>query len=436
MSLKEYMESIKGKRVAVIGMGVSNAPLVRLLAAYGVETTVRDKKELPEIDGVRRVTGEGYLDDLTEDIVFRTPGLRPDRIPAGPGAVVTSEMELFFELCPCPIYAVTGSDGKTTTTTILSKLLEGAGKRVWLGGNIGAPLLSHTDEMTPDDCAVVELSSFQLMSMKRSPHTAVITNVQPNHLDWHRDMQEYIDAKKNVFLHQKPGDLLVLNADDAISRGFAAPAALRSFSLKEKADCFFDGKAIVMNGEKVIDREEIRLPGLHNIANYMAALCAAYPAVSPETFRNVARSFGGVEHRLEAVREKDGVSYINDSIASSPSRTIAGLRALAGKSIVLIAGGYDKHIPYEPLVPELCAGVKTLVLTGATGPKILAALNAAEGRKPKIICRDDFREAVLAAAEAAEPGDTVLLSPASASFDSFPNFEVRGRRFKEIVAEL
>ena len=436
MHLSQYFESIRGKRVAVLGMGVSNAPLVKLLLQNGIETTVRDKKTLPPIEGAVCISGEGYLDALTEDILFRTPGMRPDSIPAREDAVITSEMELFFSLCPCPIYAVTGSDGKTTTTTIIAKLLEGEGKKVWLGGNIGTPLLSHTDEINANDCVVVELSSFQLMSMRQSPHIAVITNVQPNHLDWHRDMQEYIEAKKNLCAYQTAGDLLVLNADDAVSQSFASPAALRRFSLKGEADCFFDGETIFMNGEAVITRREIRLPGLHNIANYMAALCAVYPTVRLETFRRVARNFGGVEHRLETVRETNGITFINDSIASSPSRTVAGLRALEGKSIVLIAGGYDKHIPYAPLVPELRQRVKTLVLTGATGPKILDALNETEGDTPKVICRSDFRDAVLAAAGAAEAGDVVLLSPASASFDCFPNFEVRGNRFKEIVSEL
>ena len=440
MNLQEYLNSLRGRRIAVLGMGVSNRPLVALLSASGLDVTVRDKQPLPPTEGVNCITGPEYLRDLTEDVVFRTPGLRPDLIPLKPGAELTSEMEVFFRLCPCPIFAVTGSDGKTTTTTILSELLKAAGKRVWLGGNIGRPLLDRVDQMAPEDCAVVELSSFQLMSMKQSASTAIITNVQPNHLDWHRDMEEYAGAKKNVFLHQPPTGLLVLNADDPVSSAFAAeaPGKVRFFSRRGRQDqgCWFDGETVWFESEPLLRREEIKLPGLHNVENYMAAFCAVYPLVGKAVCRKVAMEFGGVEHRLELVREMDGVRYINDSIASSPSRTIAGLRALEGRSIVLIAGGYDKHIPYDPLGKEIPGHVRVLVLTGPTGPKIREAVMSAEGEKPVILEEQDFREAVLAAARAARSGDTVLLSPASASFDAFKNFEERGNTFKRIVREL
>ncbi len=440
MDLKEYLDCLRGKRVAVLGMGISNAPLVALLAKHGLDVTVRDKKELPPMEGVKCISGPDYLKDLTEDVVFRTPGLRPDLIPLKEGAELTSEMEVFFRLCPCPIFAVTGSDGKTTTTTIISELLKASGKRVWLGGNIGRPLLYQVEEMRPEDCAVVELSSFQLMSMSLSAATAVVTNVQPNHLDWHKDMAEYANAKKNVFLHQGPQGLLVLNADDPVSSAFAAeaPGKVRFFSRRteQPQGCWFDGETVWFEGEPVLRREEIRIPGLHNIENYMAAFCAVYPLVGKEVCRRVAAEFGGVEHRLELVREEDGVRYINDSIASSPSRTVAGLRALAGQSIVLIAGGYDKHIPYAPLGEEIPGKVRVLVLTGPTGPKIKEAVLEAGGETPLILEEAGFRDAVLAAAKAAKPGDTVLLSPASASFDAFKNFEERGETFKQIVREL
>ena len=440
MYLQEYLNSLRGRRIAVLGMGISNRPLVALLAAAGLDVTVRDKQDLPPMEGVKCICGADYLQDLTEDVVFRTPGLRPDSIPLKPGAELTSEMEVFFRLCPCPIFAVTGSDGKTTTTTILSELLKAAGKRVWLGGNIGRPLLDQVDWMAPEDCAVVELSSFQLMSMSMSASTAIVTNVQPNHLDWHRDMEEYSRAKKNVFLHQGHEGLLVLNADDRVSSAYAeeAPGMVRFFSrrIKQPRGCWFDGETVWFEEEPVLRREEIKLPGLHNIENYMAAFCAAYPLVGKEVCRRVAMEFSGVEHRLELVREKDGVKFINDSIASSPSRTVAGLRALVGRSIILIAGGYDKHIPYAPLGEEIPGHVKTLVLTGPTGPKIKEAVLAAGGETPKIIEKQDFREAVLTAANEAKPGDTVLLSPASASFDAFKNFEERGNTFKQIVREL
>ena len=440
MNLKDYLDGLRGKRVAVLGMGISNEPLVKLLAAEGLEVTVRDKRELPPMDGVKTITGPDYLRDLTEDVVFRTPGIRPDQIPLKPGAVLTSEMEAFFQLCPCPVFAITGSDGKTTTTTILSELLKAAGKTVWLGGNIGHPLLDQVDRISPQDCAVVELSSFQLMSMSMSASTAIVTNVQPNHLDWHRDMDEYSQAKKNVFLHQDKNGLLVLNGDDPVCSAFAAeaPGMVRFFSRKQEQPqgCWFDGETVWFEGEPVLRREEIKIPGLHNIENYMAAFCAVYPLVGKEVCRRVAGSFGGVEHRLELVREKNGVRYINDSIASSPSRTIAGLRALEGQRLVLIAGGYDKHIPYAPLGAEIPGRVRALILTGPTGPKIREAVLAAGGEMPLILEEADFRQAVLTAAKTAEPGETVLLSPASASFDAFKNFEERGETFKTIVNEL
>ena len=440
MTLSEYLTSLKGKKIAVLGYGISNRPLVKLLAEAGLDVTVRDKGALPEIPGVRSVSGEGYLDALTEDVVFRTPGLRPDRIPLKEGAVLTSEMETFFALCPCPILAVTGSDGKTTTTTLIAELLKASGKRVWLGGNIGHPLLAEVDGISPDDAAVLELSSFQLMTLKGRAETAVITNVRPNHLDWHTDLEEYAEAKKHVYLGQQPGDLLVLNADDPGSLRCRADASgrVRLFSRREPQPegAYFDGETVFFLGRPLLKRSEIKLPGLHNVENWMAALCAAGDLVGEEICRRTAAGFSGVEHRLEPVRSWHGVEFINDSIASSPSRTAAGLRALRDRSLVLIAGGYDKHIPYDELGAVIKEHVRLLVLCGATAPKIKAAVLAAPGPEPEILEEADFTAAVRAAARAARPGETVLLSPASASFDLFKNFEERGERFKEIVHSL
>ncbi|MBP5165949.1 MAG: UDP-N-acetylmuramoyl-L-alanine--D-glutamate ligase [Oscillospiraceae bacterium] len=436
MKLNEYVSALKNKRVAVIGIGVSNEPLIKLLRDGGVDVTARDKTRKGEELGVRLITGEGYLDDIDEDVVFRSPGIRPDKIKLRPGAVLTSEMEAFFELCPCPIIAVTGSDGKTTTSTLIAKLLEAAGKKVWLGGNIGRPLLADCDKIEPDDRAVVELSSFQLMSMRRSAHTAVITNVAPNHLDWHTSMDEYVRAKKNIYLYQQPGDVFVTNADNEITRSFASETT-RLFSMKEKQPngCSYDGKSIYFGDEEIVRRSDILLPGDHNIENYMAAFAAVYDTVGKKACVETARSFGGVEHRIELVRELRGVKYYNDSIASSPSRCIAGLRSFEGR-VILIAGGYDKHIPYDVLGPVINEKVKTLILTGQTAPKIKEAVLSAGGEKPRIIETDDLGRAVLAAAAEAGEGDTVLLSPASASFDQFKNFEQRGNYFKKIVSEL
>ncbi|MFR5760295.1 MAG: UDP-N-acetylmuramoyl-L-alanine--D-glutamate ligase [Oscillospiraceae bacterium] len=301
------------------------------------------------------------------------------------GAEITSEMEAFFEVCPCRIIAVTGSDGKTTTTTLIAKILEHAGHRVWIGGNIGAPLLPQAAEMTPTDLAVVELSSFQLMSMERSADIAVVTNVAPNHLDVHKDMAEYVQAKKNVFAHQNASGKVVLNYDNDITRAFAAdaPGAVEFFSRQARPahGVYLEDGTIFRDGRPIMDAADIRIPGVHNIENYMAAACAVEGLATDEDIDAVARSFAGVEHRIEFVREKDGVKYYNDSIASSPSRTIAGLHSFHQK-LVLIAGGYDKKIPFDALGPEICGHVRLLILCGATAEKIEAAVCAAPEYQP------------------------------------------------------
>ena len=354
------------------------------------------------------------------------------------GAAVTSEMELFFDLCPCKIYAVTGSDGKTTTTTIVSEFLKAAGKKVHLGGNIGRPLLPEIERVAPDDVAVVELSSFQLISMRRSPDVAVVTNLSPNHLDIHKDMQEYVDAKKNIFRYQDGSGLLVLNADNDITAAFRGNGTTRFFSRKGMAYVCIEDGVICRDGREVLPTKDILIPGVHNVENYMAAIAVVEGLVSDETIRHVAKTFGGVEHRIELVRVKDGVRFYNDSIASSPSRTIAGLRSFPEK-VILIAGGYDKHIPYDVLGPEICAHVKKLYLGGATGQKIREAVERCPEYDPKaleIVDCGSFEPAVRAAAAAAEPGDVVLMSPASAAFDQFKNFMVRGAFFKKLIKEL
>ena len=455
MKLRSYLERYQGKHILVLGLGVSNRPLVRLLLENGLDVTACDRTPREKLDdevlelerrGAKLRLGDDYLSGLAADVVFRTPGMLPTmpEIQAliRQGAEITSEMEVFFEVCPCTILAVTGSDGKTTTTTLIAEMLKAAGKRVFLGGNIGTPLLPRSDEMGEGDIAVVELSSFQLMDMRRSPHIAVVTNLAPNHLDHHTDMDEYVTAKKQIFLHQSPADVLVLNHDNAITDGFAPEArgAVRLFSRREfleRGVCLRDG-VIYRDGQELLRQSDILLPGIHNVENYMAAICAVEGLVPDDCIRQVARGFGGVEHRIELVRVKDGVTYYNDSIASSPSRTIAGLRSF-GQKVILIAGGYDKQIPYDVLGPEICAHVKTLVLTGATAPKIRVATENAEKdakEAPKILEIDDFYEAVRTAAREAAPGDIVLFSPASASFDRFKNFDVRGKEFKKTVMQL
>ena len=451
--LESYFTGLQGKRIIVLGLGVSNRPLVRLMLRYGCtvigcDRTPREKldAEVLELEkaGCELRLGDTYLDALTGDIVFRTPGMHPEKPELqalrAAGAVVTSEMEVFFTLCPCTTIAVTGSDGKTTTTTLIAEMLKAAGKKVWLGGNIGTPLLPLLDEMGQDDFAVVELSSFQLMDMKHSSHIAVVTNLAPNHLDVHKDMAEYVEAKKNIFLFQGENDTLILNLDNAITNTFTGNGKTRWFSRLGKTNngICLDGDFIVRDGVKVLDVNEIMIPGVHNIENYMAAILAVEGLVDDDTIRHVARTFGGVEHRIELVRIKDGVKYYNDSIASSPSRTIAGLKSFQQK-VCLIAGGYDKHIPYDVLGPYICKHTKRVYLNGATGPQIRAAVencsDYAPGN-PQLIDCTDFTDAVSKAATDAKEGDIVLMSPASAAFDQFKNFMVRGNYFKTLVKEL
>ena len=448
MTFEQYFTALRGKKIAVLGLGVSNRPLVRLLLEFGCDVTGCDRTPREKLDqevldlesaGCKLRCGDTYLEGVEADVLFRTPGMHPGnpaiRSLAEKGAYVTSEMEVFFEVCPCNLIAVTGSDGKTTTTTLISEMLKADGKTVWLGGNIGTPLLPLVRQMQAEDFAVVELSSFQLMDMTRSPMRAVVTNLAPNHLDVHKDMEEYVEAKKNIFAFQNENGLLVLNHDNAITDGFTGNGKTVKFSRQGTGHVCLKDDVILRGGEEVLKVADILLPGVHNIENYMAAIAAVEGLVSDETIRHVARNFGGVEHRIELVRIKDGVRFYNDSIASSPSRTIAGLRSFKEK-VILIAGGYDKHIPYDVLGPEVCQHVKKLFLCGATAPQIRAAVENCPMEQPEMYDCGDFESAVRAAAAAAQEGDVVLMSPASASFDQFKNFMIRGEFFKKIVKEL
>ncbi|NLJ30293.1 MAG: UDP-N-acetylmuramoyl-L-alanine--D-glutamate ligase [Clostridiales bacterium] len=460
MNTQEFYRFVRGKTVSFCGIGGSNLPLVKIFAEKGALVTARDRRTREQLGGtadelealgVRLVLGENYLAGLTEDIVFRTPGMKYHlselEAARGRGAAVTSEMEVFFDLCPCRIVAVTGSDGKTTTTTIIAKMLEAAGRTVHLGGNIGAPLLPRVEEIRPEDIVVAELSSFQLISMRRSPDIAVVTNVTPNHLDMHKDMREYVDAKKNILLHQNAFSRTVLNADNEITAGFAAETRGQTLMFSRKARCengawLKDGSVVVsVNGTDtpVLNSGEIRIPGAHNVENYMAAFCALWGIVPPEAMARVARTFGGVEHRAELVRELDGVRYYNDSIGTTPSRTARGMLSLFPRKIILIAGGYDKKIPFDSFGPVVADKVKTLVLMGATAGKIEESVCRAPGYRennPKILHASSLKEAVELCRAEAVPGDIVALSPACASFDMFPNYETRGEMFRDFVNEL
>lgn len=455
--IDNYLEEIKGKKAVVIGIGVSNTPLIELLVRGGVRVVACDSKTRQQLGeaasyleslGVTLHTGEGYLEDIDCDILFRTPGIRPDlpelAAAVERGAEMTSEMELFFRCCPCMIIGVTGSDGKTTTTTIISEILKAAGKCVHVGGNIGEPLLPRVGNMKKSDVAVVELSSFQLMTMRISPQIAVITNVEPNHLDMHKSMKEYTQAKENIYKYQKPGDRLVVNADDPITAAFKPGGGVErlAFSCKEQVSigAYLEGKSVHLRdngGDSVLmDTDNIKLPGIHNTYNYLAAFAATMELARPEVFTTVAKDFAGVEHRIELVRELDCVRYYNDSIASSPSRTIAGLRAFSNK-VILIAGGYDKKIPFEALGREINLRVSTLILCGDTSEKIRESVETSRNYSGlDIIECENMEQCVLAARLAAQPRDVIIMSPACASFDRYSNFAERGRDFKKIVMEL
>lgn len=465
VDMNDFLVKIKGKKLAFIGIGVSHYKLIKLCAKAGAKVTLCDKRKFDDINeaeelsslGVEFKLGESYLKDIDADMIFRTPGMYFNH-PAlveyrNKGVCVTSEMELFFELCPCKIYAITGSDGKTTTSNIIARFLEGAGKKVHLGGNLGRALLPICNEISKDDVAVVELSSFQLISMRQSGNVSVITNVSPNHLDVHKDMQEYIDAKRNIYLYQNKNDRLILNYDNEITRSLSGEArgTLSYFSYSNGSEieknralfgAYLDGEGYIClknstSSRRILHKSEIKIPGEHNVENYLTAIAATSGDVPDEVICSVAKNFGGVEHRIEFVRELDGVGYYNDSIASSPTRTIAGLKSFS-KKVILLAGGYDKNIPYAPLAPHIKENVSLLILMGATADKIEAALKEDTSNLPipEIVRVKDMAGAVKVAYERATNGDIVLMSPASASFDLYRNFEFRGKHFKELVNAL
>ena len=461
-------ENLRGKSCAVLGLGVSNLPLVRLLLdVEDTKITVYDKKSPEEMGedalalkekGVGFVYGDDCFENIEGDVIFRSPGIRPDR--AGivraieRGAVLTSEMESFISLTRAKTFAVTGSDGKTTTTTLTGKFLESAG-RTFVGGNIGTPLLDKAEQMSEKDSAVLELSSFQLMTLRDAPECVAITNISPNHLDWHISESEYAKAKFNIVGERT--HRVVLNLDSKDTAEFGKRLLLEGgreiiffSSTKTQKDCpkgakltfvddgtisFFDGESVT----PLLDCKRILLPGKHNVENYMTATSLTLGYVDVGVWGEIAESFGGVEHRLELVRNIGGVDYYNSSIDSSPTRTAAALSALKGRDIVVICGGYDKNLSYAPLAKSLCESVRAVVLTGATAPKIMKALEEYEGYSPEsltVIEEKEFEDAVKRASELAREGGCVLLSPASASFDRFKNFAERGRYFKKLVMEM
>lgn len=459
--IEAYFMSLRGKKIALVGFGVSHRELTKLLAKKGAKVFLCDRKEQNEFEddfseylnlGVTLLFGEQYADRLHEmDVVFRTPGLAITspilRKAADAGVHITSEMEEFLRLCPCDTIGVTGSDGKTTTTTVIRELLSATGRKVWFGGNMGIALLYHIEEVAPTDIAVMELSSFQLISMNVSPHIGVVTNLSPNHLDVHKDLAEYYGAKKNLISHGDADSICILNRDNIVFDQFHddVPGTLRLFSTKMPVDngayCDEQGTMfVVKNGDAIpiMQKSEIRIPGEHNVENYLAAFAAMIDLVPSDVMREVATSFGGVEHRIEFVRELNGVRYYNDSIATAPTRMISALKSFS-KPIVLICGGVNKNLDLAPVLPYLYEHCRVIVRMGDIGEKLTATIERdTDERKRKLlfIDADLMDDAVEKAAGAARPGEVILLSPGGTSFDHYKQYSERGRHFKELVQKL
>ena len=459
--LEELNNYLNGRKVAIIGLGVSNQPLIDYMHKYKAKVTVFDNRIIEDIpkETIKKITdyamdfsfGPNNLSKLKGfDIIFRSPSCLPT-VPelveeAKRGAIVTTEIELLMKLCPGKVIGITGSDGKTTTTTLIYEILKQNGYNCYLGGNIGTPLFTKLSEMTPDDIVVLELSSFQLMGMEISPEISVITNITPNHLNVHSSYEEYIDAKKSIYKHQDEKGILVLNYDNPVTKNLdkEANGKVVFFSSKHKLDdgIILDDNIIKECNDKlrrhILNTNSVNLRGTHNYENICAALAATKTLVDIEDAINVVKNFSGVQHRLEFVREIDGVKWYNDSIGTSPTRTIAGLNSFSEK-IVLIAGGYDKHLDYTPIAKPILENVSKLILIGDTAPKIFDAVKEEAEKQnidlPIYMC-DKFEDIISTAKKIAKPGEIVLFSPASASFDMFKNFEERGNKFKELVNNL
>ena len=460
-ALEEYNKSLSGKKIAIIGIGVSNIPLLEYFYKNNATVTIFDKKTLDKLDeqvikliekyNIDYSLGENYLSKLKGfDIIYRSPSCRTDVLELieekKRGAIVTSEIEMLLKLCPGTVIGITGSDGKTTTTSLIYAIIKEKGYDCYLGGNIGIPLFTKLNEMTPDSIVVLELSSFQLMDMEISPNISVVTNISPNHLDIHKSYEEYIDCKKNIFTHQAEDGILVLNADNEITNKMKSEAngKVIMFSSKQKLDdgVIYDNNTIKFCEDglrrHLIDVKNIKLRGVHNYENICAAIAATSSLVDFDTQIKAVTNFNGVEHRLEYIRTINDVKWYNDSIGTSPSRTIAGLNSFDEK-IVLIAGGYDKHLDYTPIAKPIVDNVSALVLVGATTEKIAEAvtneLKAQKKEMPIVKCTT-LEETISVAKKLAKPGEVVLFSPASASFDMFKNFAERGDIFKKLVNNI
>ena len=457
--LEEFNNFLDGKQVAIIGMGVSNIPLLDYFYDKNAKVTVFSTNILSD-EIMEKINKYRYEVELGEDnlsrlkgfdIIFRSPSALPTKhefqSEVKKGAILTSEIEMVLKLAPCKIIGVTGTEGKTTTTSLIYEICKKAGYNCFLGGNIGKPIFTKINQMKPEDIVILELSSFQLMGMTVSPNIAVVTNIFPDHLNVHKSYEEYQDAKKSIYRNQTEEGIVILNKDNEITEKFAdevkgktiffsSTKKLKNGYVYDREDGFIkkctDGKC-----EKILNKNDIKLRGIHNYENICAALAATETVASKEAQIEAVKNFKGVEHRLEFVREIDGVKYYNDSIGTSPASTIAGLNAF-DENIILLAGGSDKGLDYKEIGEVIAKKVGTLILTGPTAQKIEEATKQAlsEEKSIKIIHTNNLEESVKVAKEKARSGDIVLLSPASASFDAFKNFEERGKYFKTLVNNL
>jgi UDP-N-acetylmuramoylalanine--D-glutamate ligase len=480
--------SFRGRQVTLIGLGRrTHVALARFLVAEGAQVRVSERKTaealalelglVADLPLDLRLGGHQEADVAGADVVFVTPDA-PRSLPILEAArrndiPISSEIELVFARCRAPIVGITGSAGKTTTTTLVGKMLQATGRSVRVGGNIGVPLVEEIDRVQPDELVVLELSSFQLEALQQSAHVGAILNVTPNHLDRHPTFEHYRDSKFNLVQYQRPGDVAVLGSDDPVAASLAerCRGQIRWFSGRSPVSigAFRHGDELIVRdqaGETAFARtNELLLPGAHNILNVLAAAAVARAVdASPEAIRSVTTTFPGVEHRLELVRDVAGVGYYNDSIATSPERAAAALRAF-DRPVVLIAGGRSKHLPWDELTDLILDRARAVVTLGEMAEEIEAAIAAAVARRGAaghrfealaqassnasatastssvagsvpVVRASSLADAVTRARELARPGDAVLLSPAGTSFDAFRDFEDRGQQFKAIVTEL
>ena len=453
------MKRFEGKRVVLLGVARTNIALARFLVRQGAEVIAYDDRpaealtaRLAQLDGLPIRFALGGGDTIVvegADQLFVTPGAPRShplvRAAAERGVPVGSEIELLFELCPVPIVAITGSAGKTTTTTLVGEMLRQSGWPTFVGGNIGTPLIDRLDQLTPDARVVLELSSYQLEHLRVSPHVGAILNVTPNHLDRHPSFEQYRDSKANLIAHQRPGDVAVLGLDDPVAASLADRGAGRKlfFSLEQpvaEGACLHRDELLIAVGDleaALCHRREVRLRGEHNLLNVLAAaVVAAVRGASLDALRRVATTFEGIEHRIEPVRTVDGAAWFNDSKATSPAETVAALRSF-DEPVVLLAGGRSKNAPLDEMAREIVARAHALIVFGEMADEIAAAVRAAPGGDRLDLRRaPSLAAAVALAREAARPGDAVLLSPSGASFDAFEDYEQRGRVFKQLVAAL